>query len=136
MKQKLIMIASALAAVGFFGRNQISEYTSKYLGGKDSVAVESAMDEAPSSAPEVTDIDTLLERSKNSISSVGSTTLKSDSILVKRVEKTVTKIENLNHEVKVLKKENRELRARLNDTDNVDGHFGLLPISTEAIPVE
>lgn len=134
MKQKLIMIASALAAVGFFGRNQISEYASKYLGGKDSVVVESSM--APSSTPEVTDIDTLLERSKHSISSVGSTTLKSDSVLVKRVEKTVTKIENLNHEVKVLKKENRELRARLNDTDNVDGHFGLLPISTEAIPVE
>jgi small nuclear ribonucleoprotein (snRNP)-like protein len=47
------------------------------------------------------------------------------------MEKTVSKIENLNHEVKVLKKENRELRAKLNDTDNVDGHFGLLPISAE-----
>jgi hypothetical protein len=47
-----------------------------------------------------------------------------------RVEKTVTKIQNLNHEVKVLKKENNELRAKLGDTDNVNGHFGLLPIST------
>jgi hypothetical protein len=135
MKQKLIAIASGLAAIGFLGRNQISSLTSKYITHSDTTTVLEAA--APESvSPELVDVDTLLERSKNSISSAGTTTLKSDSVLVKRVEKTVTKIENLNHEVKVLKKENRELRARLNDTDNVDGHFGLLPISAEAIPVE
>lgn len=134
MKQKLIAIASGLAAIGFLGRNQISEYSSKYLRGNDTVVEKSST--TSDRALEIVDVDTLLERSKNSISSVGTTTLKSDSVLVKRVEKTVTKIENLNHEVKVLKKENRELRARLNDSDNIGGHFGLLPISTEAIPVE
>jgi hypothetical protein len=61
----------------------------------------------------------------------GQNDMKSDSLIVVKMEKTVSKIENLNHEVKVLKKENRELRAKLNDTDNVDGHFGLLPISAE-----
>ena len=43
----------------------------------------------------------------------------------------VEELQHYYHSNKVLKKENKELRAKLNDTDNVDGHFGLLPITTE-----
>jgi hypothetical protein len=124
MKQKLIMIASTLAAVGFLGRDQIKTIASKYVPGMDTVSTVKPV-------TEVYAVDTLLEKSKNSISSIGAKNVKSDSIILTRVEKTVSKIENLNHAVKVLKKENKELRAKLNDTDNVDGHFGLLPIATE-----
>lgn len=124
MKQKLIMIVSALAAIGFLGKDQLTKVASKYIPGIDSVATVKSVNK-------VYAVDTLLEKSKNSISSIGAKNVKSDSIILTRVEKTVSKIENLNYAVKVLKKENKELRAKLNDTDNVDGHFGLLPITTE-----
>ena len=123
MKQKIIAIVSGLAVVGFLGKNQISSFTSKYVTHSDTVevaATESSMS-----------VDTILEKSMKNIVAAGQNDMKSDSLIVVKMEKTVSKIENLNHEVKVLKKENRELRAKLNDTDNVDGHFGLLPISAE-----
>lgn len=124
MKQKIVAFASGLAVIGFLGRSQITSLTSKYITHSDTVA-------AVTKPTEDVGMDTILQKSMRNIQSVGETTLKSDSVIITRVEKTVTKIENLNHEVKVLKKENKELRAKLNDTDNVDGHFGLLPITTE-----
>jgi hypothetical protein len=123
MKQKIIAIVSGLAVVGFLGKNQIASFTSKHVIHTDTVevaATESSMS-----------VDTILEKSMKNIVAAGQNDMKSDSLIVVKMEKTVSKIENLNHEVKVLKKENRELRAKLNDTDNVDGHFGLLPISAE-----
>jgi hypothetical protein len=123
MKQKIIAIVSGLAVVGFLGKNQIASFTSKHVIHTDTVevaATESSMS-----------VDTILEKSMKNIIAAGQNDMKSDSLIVVKMEKTVSKIENLNHEVKVLKKENRELRAKLNDTDNVDGHFGLLPISAE-----
>ena len=131
MKQKIIAIVSGLAVVGFLGKNQISSFTSKYVTHSDTVEV---MATESSALSEVEAVDTILEKSMKSVASMGEKNMKSDSLILTRVEKTVSKIENLNHEVKVLKKENRELRAKLNDTDNVDGHFGLLPIANEALP--
>ena len=131
MKQKIIAIVSGLAVVGFLGKNQISSFTSKYVTHSDTVEVMATESSAPS---EVEAIDTILEKSMKNIVAAGQNDIKSDSVIITRVEKTVSKIENLNHEVKVLKKENRELRAKLGDTDNVDGHFGLLPIANETIP--
>jgi len=123
MKQKIIAIVSGLAVVGFLGKNQISSFTSKYVTHSDIVEVAATELSMP--------VDTILEKSMKNIAAAGQNDMKSDSLIVVKMEKTVSKIENLNHEVKVLKKENRELRAKLNDTDNVDGHFGLLPISAE-----
>jgi hypothetical protein len=126
MKQKIIAIVSGLAVVGFLGKNQIASFTSKHVIHTDTVevaATESSMS-----------VDTILEKSMKNIVAAGQNDMKSDSLIVVKMEKTVSKIENLNHEVKVLKKENRELRAKLGDTDNVDGHFGLLPIANEALP--
>jgi hypothetical protein len=128
MKQKIIAIVSGLAVIGFLGKNQIASLTSKYVTHSDTTEAVATESSAPS---EVGTVDTILEKSMRSIQSVGEKNLKSDSLIVTRVEKTVTQIQNLNHEVKVLKKENKALRAKLNDTDNVDGHFGLLPISAE-----
>jgi hypothetical protein len=124
MKHKIIMIISGLAAVGFMGRNQLVELKNKYLPGKDTVAV--------ITSEEVPYIDTILENSKKNIASVGEKNLKSDSLIVTKVEKTAKNIEVLHKEVKILKKENNELKARLHDTDGVNQHFGLLPIATEA----
>lgn len=123
MKQKIIAIVSGLAVVGFLGKNQISSFTSKYVTHSDTVEVVAIELSMP--------VDTILEKSMKNIAAAGQNDMKSDSLIVVKMEKTVSKIENLNHEVKVLKKENRELRAKLNDTDNVDGHFGLLPISAD-----
>jgi hypothetical protein len=105
------------------GRNQLVELKNKYLPGKDTVAV--------ITSEEVPYIDTILENNKKNIASVGEKNLKSDSLIVTKVEKTAKNIEVLHKEVKILKKENNELKARLNDTDGVNQHFGLLPISTE-----
>jgi hypothetical protein len=131
MKQKIIAIVSGLAVVGFLGKNQISSFTSKYVTHSDTVEVVATESSAPT---EIEAVDTILEKSMKNIVAAGQNDMKSDSLIVVKMEKTVSKIENLNHEVKVLKKENRELRAKLNDTDNIDGHFGLLPIANEALP--
>lgn len=130
MKQKIIMIISGIAAIGFLGKNQIMEMKNKYIP-SDTVAPA-----AESPAPtESVYVDTILEKSMKNIASVGEKNAKSDSLIVTKVEKTAKSIEVLHTEVKILKKENNELRAKLNDTDGaVDKHFGLLPITTEAIP--
>jgi hypothetical protein len=129
MKQKIIAIVSSLAVIGFLGKNQIASLTSKYITHSDTTVAMTTESITPSASD--IGVDTILQKSMRSIQSVGEKNLKSDSLIVTRVEKTVTQIQNLNHEVKVLKKENKALRAKLNDTDNVDGHFGLLPISAE-----
>lgn len=126
MKQKIIATISGLAVVGFLGKGKIMELKDKYMPSKNDTEVIGVATDA--SAPPV-EIDTILEKSMKNVASMSEKNMESDSMIFTRVEKTVTKIENLNHEVKILKKENRELRAKLNDTDNVDGHFGLLPIS-------
>lgn len=126
MKQKIIATISGLAVVGFLGKGKIMELKDKYMPSKNDTEVIGVATDA--SAPPV-EIDTILEKSMKNVASMSEKNMESDSMIFTRVEKTVTKIENLNHEVKILKKENRELRAKLNDTDNVDSHFGLLPIS-------
>ena len=118
------MIISGLAAVGFMGRNQLMELKNKYLPSKDTAVVVTS--------EEVPYVDTILENSKKNVASVGEKNMKSDSLIVTKVEKTAKNIEVLHKEVKILKKENNELKARLNDTDGVNQHFGLLPIATEA----
>jgi hypothetical protein len=70
--------------------------------------------------------DSILQKSKESLIEVSKISIKSDSTITTKVGKAVNKIQTLNHEVKVLKKENRELRSRLNTGD--DGRFKLLPI--------
>lgn len=122
------MIVTSLAAVGFFGKDKIMSYINK-----DTVTEQSAPAAEASAQVEV---DTILENSMKNIAHAGENNAKSDSIIITKVDKTAKHIEVLNKEVKVLKKENNELKARLNDTDAVDKHFGLLPISTEAISTE
>lgn len=122
MKQKIIMAISALAAVGFLGKDKIMTLKDKYISHTDTVAV---------STTEVPYVDTILENSKKNITSVGEKNIKSDSLIVTKVEKTAKNIEVLHKEVKILKKENNELKARLHDSNGVNQHFGLLPIATE-----
>ena len=129
MKQKIIMILSGLGVAGFLGKDKITEFI------KEKAPTEQSAPATESSAPaESAYVDTILQKSMENIAHAGENNAKSDSIIVTKVEKTAKNIEVLNKEVKVLKKENNELRKRLNDTDgDVDKHFGLLPISTEAI---
>lgn len=82
-------------------------------------------------------VDSILTKSQSNIVDMGRTSEKSDSIITEKVNTTSHKIEDLLHEVKVLKKENNELKRKNNNVDTtgaVDQHFGLLPISTDAIP--
>jgi len=123
MKQKIVMAISALAAAAFFGRNQLMSLKDKYISHKDSTTV---------SAPQadVLPVDTILEKSKKNVISMGQKSIKSDSMIITKVEKTAKNIEVLHTEVKVLKKENNELKAKLGDTVvNVNKHFNLLPVN-------
>jgi len=123
MKQKIIMISTSIAAIIFMGRNQIMSFKDKYISHKDSSIIKSATIETPY-------IDTILEKSKKSVISVGEKSIKSDSMIITKVEKTAKNIEVLHTEVKVLKKENNELKAKLGDTVvNVNKHFNLLPVN-------
>lgn len=70
--------------------------------------------------------DSLLQRSKDRMVEVSKIAGKSDSVISTNVDKTVNKIQNLNNAVKVLKRDNRELRSRLGNDD--DDKFKLLPI--------
>ena len=117
------MAISALAAVGFLGKDKIMAIKDKYTSHTDTAMV---------STTEVPYVDTILENSKKNVASVGEKNIKSDSLIVTKVEKTSKNIEVLHKEVKILKKENNELKARLHDSNGVNQHFGLLPISTEA----
>jgi seryl-tRNA synthetase len=75
-------------------------------------------------------LDSVLFKSKNSVTSIGKANQQSDSAISKKVEKTVKKIEVLHNEVVVLKKENNELKAKLGDTVvRVNKPFNLLPVS-------
>jgi hypothetical protein len=126
MKQKIIMILSSLGVAGFLGKDKIAGFIKEKAPTEQSIL-------APESAARIESeyVDTILQKSMENITHAGENNVKSDSIIVTKVEKTVKSIEVLNKEVKVLKKENNELKKRLNNTDNVDGHFGLLPISTD-----
>lgn len=73
--------------------------------------------------------DSVLTKSQGNIVVLGRVSEKSDSVITEKVTKTADKIENLVHEVTVLKKENNELKK--NRTDSVvpvNKHFDLLPI--------
>jgi hypothetical protein len=75
-------------------------------------------------------LDSVLLKSKNNVTSVGKANQQSDSTVSTKIEKTVKNIEVLHTEVRVLKKENNELKAKLGDTVvNVNKHFNLLPVN-------
>ena len=66
------MAISAIAAVGFFGKDKIMTLKDKYISHKDTAIV---------STIEVPYIDTILENSKKNIASVGEKNLKSDNTI-------------------------------------------------------
>lgn len=72
-------------------------------------------------------VDSLLVKSQRSIDSASVQLTKTDSVVVKKVEKTVQKIEHLETEVKQLKEENAELKAELSDTKSAGKPYKLLP---------
>ncbi|CAB4143445.1 hypothetical protein UFOVP449_190 [uncultured Caudovirales phage] len=66
------------------------------------------------------EIDSLLDRNKNTTVILEQINRKSDSTIVSKIEKTVQKIGKLETEVKKLKAENNELKDRIDDA-NDDG---------------
>lgn len=74
-------------------------------------------------------IDTILRRNQENFDSVSRASEKSDSSISKKVEKTVKQINNLQAEVKQLKEENNELKAKVDDANDVGKPFQLLPVS-------
>ena len=74
-------------------------------------------------------IDTILRRNEENFATVIRANQKSDSSISKKVEKTLTTINNLQSEVQQLKAENNELKAKVDDAVDVGKPFQLLPVS-------
>lgn len=74
-------------------------------------------------------IDTILRRNQENFVTISRASEKSDSSISQKVEKTVTQINTLKNEVKQLKEENNELKAKVDDANDVGKPFKLLPVS-------
>ncbi len=74
-------------------------------------------------------IDSLLINSQRNIDSASIQLTKSDSTVVKKVEKTIQKIQHLETENKQLKAENNELKDKLDDADDAGNSFRIRAIS-------
>ena len=74
-------------------------------------------------------IDTILRRNEENFATVSRASEKSDSSISKKVEKTVNQINTLKEEVKQLKEENNELKAKVDDANDAGKPFQLLPVS-------
>lgn len=74
-------------------------------------------------------IDTILRRNQENFATVSRASEKSDSSISKKVEKTVNQINSLKEEVKQLKEENNELKAKVDGANDVGIPFQLLPVS-------
>lgn len=78
---------------------------------------------------EYKNIDTILKRNQENFIAVNSASKKSDSVISKKVEKTVSQIGTLKQEVKQLKEENNDLKIKVDDANNIGKPFRLLPVS-------
>lgn len=77
--------------------------------------------------------DSILTKSQSNIVVLGRASEKSDSVIAQKVAGTIDKIEDLSHEIKVLKRENNAVKNNTtHPSGNIDGHFELLPISNDA----
>lgn len=78
------------------------------------------------------DIDSLIQRSEKNFQTVNQANKRSDSTITNKVDKTVQKIGNLETQVTELKKENNELKEKLDDATNGNGKpFKLVPVSND-----
>jgi hypothetical protein len=73
-------------------------------------------------------IDSILEQSQRSFVTADSIGRESDSLINRKVTKTVKQITTLKEEVKTLKEENNELKTKLDDAVDAGKPFQLLPV--------
>lgn len=77
--------------------------------------------------------DSILTKSQSNIVVLGRASEKSDSVIAEKVAGTIDKIQDLSHEIKLLKRENNAIKSNItHPSGNIDGHFELLPISNDA----
>ena len=77
---------------------------------------------------ETQSIDSILEQSQRSFVTADSIGRESDSLINRKVSKTVKQITTLKEEVKTLKEENNELKTKLDDAVDAGKPFQLLPV--------
>ena len=73
-------------------------------------------------------VDSILEQSQRSFVTADSIGRESDSLINRKVTKTVKQITTLKEEVKTLKEENNELKTKLDDAVDAGKPFQLLPV--------
>ena len=74
-------------------------------------------------------LDRLIKKNSVTNDSMSNAVKNSDSSITKKIEVTVKQIDKLEKEVKVLKKENNELKNIIDKSDDVGKPFKLMPIS-------
>jgi cell division protein FtsB len=75
------------------------------------------------------EIDSIVAKSQENITTASDASRKSDSTITGKVEKTVKKIQKLETEIKELKAENNELKEKLNDLDDAGNSYRVRAIS-------
>ncbi len=75
--------------------------------------------------------DSIINKTQNVYESVSQANMKSEQLITNKVDKTVQKIQNLENEVSQLKKENNELKDKLDDINDGGSPFKLLPVSKD-----
>lgn len=76
-------------------------------------------------------IDSLLIKNQKNLDSASVQLTKSDSTVSQKIDKTVQKISNLETQVKELKAENNELKAKLDDATDDGKPYSGLPVSND-----
>lgn len=76
-----------------------------------------------------TNIDSIINQSKQNLVIVDKASREGDSSISKKVEKTAKQINNLQATVQQLKRENNELKVKVDDHDDLGKPFQLLPVS-------
>jgi SMC interacting uncharacterized protein involved in chromosome segregation len=89
----------------------------------------SSSEQESNSTETIDHLDSLIINSSKNLEILNEANKKSDSTITGKVEKTVQKITKMEGEIKQLKEENNELKAQVDDANDVGESFKLLPVS-------
>lgn len=96
-----------------------------------SIILLSCGDNEPVKTSTNVDVDSLLEKTKQTFESAKIANQNGDSSISGKVDKTVQKIQVMENQITELKEENNELKDKLNDANDAGERFDLLPVSDD-----
>jgi septal ring factor EnvC (AmiA/AmiB activator) len=87
-------------------------------------------EDTTNSIKDTSELDSIISKSNETFTNVSQANEKSDSLVIGKIDNTVKKIDHLETQVKELKKENNELKAKLDDIDDAGQPYSIRSISS------